>query len=138
MSIKIEERGKYGGVKVHLDSKECELFLKFGIEEEDCAAPIEGCCIHTDASIHQDEPHVAELEAFGSIVRSIGRGIADKLKENPALLTARTPEQVAAILAKEVEKATLQLDRIKRGKDFSKVNSEKLREALLKHVPSDK
>jgi hypothetical protein len=46
----------------------------------------------------------------------------------------RTPEQVKAILVKEVEKAAMQLKMVEAGQDPSKVDKDKLKEALLKYV----
>ena len=113
--MKVESRGKYGGVKVHLDPEECELLIKavgegpFGTS---FALPLK---------------HV-------NLALKMGKKIKDLLEENPELLKERTPEQVAAILAKESEKAALQLNAVKAGKNWAKVDPAKLQEALLKHV----
>ncbi len=56
------------------------------------------------------------------------------LKHEPHLLEARTPEQIAAILAKEREKAGMQLNALKNGKDWKKLDPALLKKALLKYV----
>lgn len=104
MSIKIEPRGKYSGCKIHLDSEEVTSILK-----GDSVVMLEFC-------------------------KELAHLIKDLLKKEPDLLKDRTPEQVAAILAKEVEKASLQLNAVKSGKQWQKVDPIKLQEALNKHV----
>lgn len=103
--MKVEPRGKYGGVKVHLDSDECEMVMS------------------SDSKI--------DLTNFA---QKLGKKIKNLLEDEPDMLKDRTEEQVIAILAKESEKARLQLDEIERGKDWKKVDPSKLKSALLKHA----
>lgn len=103
--MKIEPRGKYGGVKVHLDSEECERLI--------------------------DVPTVSFTLPF---VQSLGSKIKHLMQEEPDLLMDRTQEQIAAILAKESEKAQLQLNQIKSGSQWQQVDAGKLKLALLKHA----
>lgn len=108
--MKIEPRGKYPGVKVHLDEKECEELLQ----------------AYEGGYIKVNVPHFFGLK--------LAKQIKDLLAEEPDLLTPRTPEQVKAILAKEVEKAKMQLDQVNHGLSHAKVDKEALKKALLKHA----
>lgn len=69
-----------------------------------------------------------------NLARKMGQSIKDLLAEQPDLLKERTPEQIAAILAKESEKAGLQLNALKNGKDWKKIDPAKLEKALMHHV----
>lgn len=112
--MKLESRGKYPGVKVHLDPEECEALLKLA------EANFMGYGI--------------EIKVPLSLASKMGKSIKDLLVEQPDLLKERTPEQIAAILAKESEKAGLQLNALKNGKDWKKIDPELLKGALLHHV----
>jgi hypothetical protein len=111
--MKLETRGKYPGVKVHLDPDEVKLILEH--------APV----------LKGDIPPTQEF------LRKMAKEIKKLQEKEPTLLDERTPEQIAAILAKEVEAATLKLQRMKDGKDWKKINPDKLQEALNKHVKKD-
>jgi hypothetical protein len=122
--IKVETRGKYAGVKIHLDVEECEALM----------------ALHNDGNVAFDA-HAAgakfkDLHVPLSLAQQMGKKISGLLDENPDLLKPRTPEQVAAILAKEVEKASMQLNAVKSGKKWESkhIDKEKLKEALLKHA----
>lgn len=110
--MKVESRGKYPGVKLHLEPEEVTTIL----EAEDFWHPVD------------------EVEKLLSKMQAKLQGL---LKQEPDLLKERTPEQVAAILAKEVEKAGMQLNAVKSGKMWQKVDQDKLQAALLKHVHKD-
>lgn len=120
MGIKIEKRGKYGGVKVHLDKEQCELLLSL------------------EKALNSQSPGDEAAEAIIDQVQDLVEKIASKIRklliEEPTLLEDRSTEEVIAILAKEKEKAELQLARAKSGKDIAKVDPEELKKALLKHV----
>jgi hypothetical protein len=115
--MKLETRGKYPGVKVHLEPDECEIFT--------------ACAKSADAG------EFVPITAHRKLTVEIGRKIIKLQEKEPTLLSERTPEQIAAILAKEVEAATLKLQRMKDGKDWKKINPDKLQEALNKHVKKD-
>lgn len=117
--MKVESRGKYEGVKIHLDAEEAKILLQE-------VSMLKGA--------YGDEVNV---KTPIGLARKMGLKIREKLKENPKLLEKRTDEEIAAILVKEVEKASLQLERVKSGKDWKKVNKEELEKALLKHVPKE-
>lgn len=107
--MKVEPRGKFGGVKIHLDPEECETLMK----SEDFWHPKD------------------EVE---KIIKGMRVLIVKLQKKEPGLLNERTPEQVKAILAKEVEKAKLQLAQVEAGKSHEKVDPAVLKKALLKYV----
>jgi hypothetical protein len=118
-AMKVESRGKYAGVKVHLDANEAESLIK--------------------AASNLSDPKFYQADLISvavplKLAKKMGEQIKDLLKENPDLLKERTPEQVAAILAKESEKAGLQLNALKNGKDWKKIDPAKLEKALLHHV----
>lgn len=115
--MKIEPRGKYGGVKIHLEPEECELFLALAGK------------IGTYAP--ENEELKKQIFGFSS---KMGMKIKDLLAKEPDLLAERTPEQVKAILAKEVEKAKMQLDQVNAGLSHKEVDKEALKKALLKHA----
>lgn len=124
--MKIETRGKYPGVKIHLDAEECQKILN-------------GTTYYTgDNKIPGHDKGLGyyefEIKALMPIAAKMGKMIRDLLKENPRLLQERTKEEVLAILAKESEKSALQLATLKRGGDIAKVDKQALKEALLKHA----
>jgi hypothetical protein len=109
VSIKVESRGKYPGVKLHLEPEEIQTILAgkdFWHPDDD-----------TEAILVKMRKKIIALQ-----------------EETPGLLNERTPEQVKAILVKEVEKAAMQLKMVEAGQDPSKVDKDKLKEALLKYV----
>jgi hypothetical protein len=118
--IKVEKRGKYGGVKIHLDPEDCKRLIQAS----------------------EDLTQLSKLQQLGTVGLSVplkmairmGKSIKALLEKEPDLLEDRTPEQVAAILAKEVEKAQMQLNAVKAGTQWQKVDKEELKQALLKHA----
>lgn len=116
--MKVEPRGKFGGVKIHLDPEEAKVLIQ--AETVDMG--------------YQPGPNPTVIPTW-KLALKMGKKIKDLLQEDPSLLQDRTPEQVIAILAKESEKAALQLQQAKAGLDISKVDPAKLQAALLKHVP---
>jgi hypothetical protein len=119
--LKVETRGKYPGVKIHLDEKEAELLLSAqeGLEDYPLAP---------GGSLTKPYNIVVSLSA------KMGQKIKDLLAENPDLLKPRTPEQIKAILAKEAEKAALQLKTLNATGQFKELDKDALKSALLKHV----
>ena len=103
--MKLEKRGKYGGVKVHLEPEECQLFAAGEINSD-----------------------------LITLVVKIGAMIRALMKEEPGLLQDRTEAEIIAILVKEREKAALQLAQLKAKQDWKSVDPKELKKALLKHV----
>jgi hypothetical protein len=114
--MKVEPRGKYGGVKIHLEPEECNKLMQAAENATKHGTPAPWIVVPLNLAIQ------------------MGKSVKELLESEPALLEDRTPEQVAAILAKEAEKAALQLNAVKSGKQWQKVNKDELQAALLKHV----
>ncbi len=113
--MKVEPRGKFGGVKIHLDGEEAQTLTNW-----------------PDNSTFETDHAVLGLAL------KMRKKILQLMKEDPNVLTDRTPEQVQAILIKEAEKAQLQLQASLAQKDISKLDPQKLKSALLKYVKEDK
>lgn len=119
--MKVESRGKYPGVKLHLEPEECSVLTLLAAVQD----------------IKGPQPSSENVGPALKLAIKMGKKILELKEETPDLLEERTPEQIAAILAKEVEAATLKLDRMKAGKDWKKIDQSKLQEALNKHVKKD-
>ena len=98
---KIEPRGKYAGVKIHLNGEECQAILNWRTDWKSTGEP--------DQILPRD------------LTRKMAKAIKDLMKENPDLLKDRTPEQVAASLAKDAEKIEKQQAALASKKDWKKV-----------------
>ena len=98
--MKIEPRGKYAGVKVHLDGEEAAMFLEWA-----------------EKGIHLgDETNVIKFAS------KLGGKIQKLVGEMPNLLEDRTEEQIEKSLKGDAEKIEKQLKAIKKGKDWKKVD----------------
>lgn len=98
---KVSKRGKYGGVKIHLDAEECEELLQLdvvgGYNEENIAIK------------------------FAS---KLGKKISTLLKEEPNLLKERTPAEIQHELEVELESAQLKLAALAKGNDWKSIHIE--------------
>jgi hypothetical protein len=112
--MKIEKRGKYPGVKVHLEKDECEVLLALAANYE-IAYP-KGSPI-LDGGSHN----------YISLSAKMGRKIKLLLAEEPNLLTERTEEEVIAALSKESIESAEKLAAIGKGVDWTKVKVEVLK-----------
>lgn len=101
--MKIEKRGKYPGVKVHLDPEECEAFI--GLAKD--AAQVE--ILKTP------------VKTYLTISLKIGKKLMGIAKDEPDFLIERTPEQVKESLLKDQAKIVEQLKAMDTGKDWKKV-----------------
>ena len=126
--MKIETRGMYPGVKVHLDPEECEALIQASEK-----APLSGGKDTVESLEIFQEPGQLVIKVL-NFSKKMGKSIKELLQENPNLLAPRTDAEIAAILAKEAEKAQLQLNAIKAGTKWQKIPKEQLESALLKHV----
>lgn len=97
--MKIERRGKYPGVKLHLDGEECKALI-------DPNAPI------------------AAWGIGNTIAKDIRKAVAKAIKEDPTLLEERTEEEIKATLMKEYVESEKKLAHIKDGLDWKKVKVE--------------
>lgn len=94
--MKIEPRGKYAGVKVHLDGDEAEEFLK--------AYKKDGL-----------KDKAVEFQV------KLGKKISKLLEDVPNLFKDRTEEQIKASMEKDLEKIHQQQKAMGEGKDWKKV-----------------
>jgi L-fucose mutarotase/ribose pyranase (RbsD/FucU family) len=78
--MKLEKRGKFAGVKIHLDAKECEDILSF--------------------------KHYIPLD----IQTDMSNLIRNAVKKDSTILDPRTKEEIQAALAKENTKSETRLD----------------------------
>ena len=101
--MKIEKRGKYGGVKVHLDGEEAEEFLNYFTADK--KGVVEG-----DLLIFPPKFAVR-----------LGKKIANLVSEFPTLFEDRTEEEIQEALSSDAEKIDAQLKALGEGKDWKKV-----------------
>lgn len=100
--MKIEKRGKYPGVKVHLEPDEVGAFIKLA---EDF--------LKIGRKLHKET-----VDYFTISVR-IGKKILKVQSTEPDLLTERTPEQVKAALLRDKAKIEAQLNAGEGWKDVN-------------------
>ena len=98
--MKIEPRGKYAGVKVHLDGDEAMIFSRLW---------------------KNGKPDQAEPAKILSFAIKLGGKINTLLKDMPNLLEDRTKEQIQEALLGDQAKIKKQLDAMKTGSDWKKV-----------------
>jgi len=103
--MKIERRGKYPGVKVHLEPEEIAPFLAL-------ADDIEAAGLHSGKKSTDTPDYI-------TISIKIGKRIRKEMDTHPDLLKERTPAQVKEALLKDQAKITAQL---KAGKDWKHVD----------------
>jgi hypothetical protein len=99
--MKIESRGKYPGVKVHLDPDEAELFLKVAAAKE--------------------PPQTLSQQSFKFAIK-LGGKIQSLLKEHPNMLVERTEEEIAAALERDKQKILKQQAAMKHGANWKAVD----------------
>ena len=102
-SIKIEARGKYAGVKVHLDGEEAKEFLEY-----------------VGAS---DKQLMKKSEKVLKFASKLGAKIEKLVEEIPNLFEDRTEEQIKESMNKDLEKILAQQHAMGEGKDWKKVKS---------------
>ena len=102
-SITIHPRGKYPGVKCHLDGEEAAEFLAY---------------------YEANKKGIAEGELLSfppKFASKLGKKIAALIEEVPHLLEERTEEQIQEALKGDQEKIAKQLTALDKGKDWKKV-----------------
>lgn len=93
--MKIESRGKYPGVKVHLEPAECETFLSLYKDSKTASLISSG-----------------QTKTYFGLSVTLGKEINSLLKEHPGVLKPRTNEEIEEALKKEAEAAALKLRRL--------------------------
>lgn len=97
--MKIEKRGKYPGVKVHLDPDECQAFIQFG-EDVQKISPSDPLA---SVALKPSKP------TYFSVSAQIGKKMGKILVEEPDFLKERTPEQIKESLLADKAKIEKQL-----------------------------
>ena len=95
--MKIERRGKYPGVKLHLDGEECKAI---------------------------QEVKFLNIIGMPKILITLVEKVKEAIKEDPSLLEERTEEEIKATLMKEYVESEKKLKHIKDGLDWKKVKVE--------------
>ena len=102
--MKIERRGKYPGVKVHLEKGECEMLIKLW-------ESMKGI-------------NIAASTTDIAFLFKLARKVSNLAEEEPTLLEERSEEEILATLSKEAIESDLKLKAIGKGADWKKVKVE--------------
>lgn len=102
--MKIEKRGKYPGVKVHLEPDEAKVYIQFAKDITTSGQKLKG-----------DITYV-------SLSAKLGTKISKLIEEDPTLLEARTEEEIKHELEVELESAQLKLKALNKGKDWKEIH----------------
>lgn len=97
--MKAEKRGKYSGVKLHLDGPECEFYLKLS-----------------------KNPTPKLFAEAGNIAVKIGAKIAKLQAEYPSLLKERTKVEIQHELEVELESADKKIKALKSGGNWQDIH----------------
>lgn len=92
--MKIEKRGKYAGVKLHLDREEC---------------------------LKTTSPNPFVRDGF---LLEIFEMVRQAIKEDPTILNDRSEEEIHAALSKEAIESKLKLEKLGKKEDWKKVKVE--------------
>ena len=109
--MKIETRGKYPGIKVHLEPDECEVFLALAAD-------------HKKAGSEYQASGVGMIPSYFSLSVKLGKKIAALKQENPTVFEERTPDQIHATLSKELIESQEKLAAMGKGADWTKIKVE--------------
>jgi hypothetical protein len=107
--MKIEPRGKYPGVKVHLDEEECQELLKGAADNPGGSKKGNGGFMDH------------EVRILAGFAVKLARKIRQLQIEMPELLDERTEEQIRKELEIERDKSAKKLAAMDKGKDWKKV-----------------
>lgn len=102
--MKIEKRGKYPGVKVHLEPDEAEVYVKFASDIAKSGQQVKGAI------------------SYVSLSAKLGSKISKLIAEDPTLLKERTPEEIKHELEVEYESAALKLKALNKGEDWKEIH----------------
>lgn len=92
--MKLERRGKYPGVKLHLDRGEC---------------------------LNLTSPHPFVRD---QMLWAIREKVRDAIAEDPTILDDRTEEEIHATLSKEAIESKIKLEKLGKKEDWKKVKVE--------------
>lgn len=91
--MKIEKRGKFAGVKVHLDPEEAKVFVELHTRMCDATGPI----TYTPAT---------------ALAAKIGKATRKIMAQEPDVFVEKTEDQVREALIKEIGKLTEKLGKL--------------------------
>lgn len=103
--MKIEKRGKYAGVKVHLEPDECEPFVKL---VKDAAS--------AGVAVQQDSP------TYFSLAFQLGKKINKLMADEPSLMSPRTEDEIKHELEVELESAQKKLAALTNNQDWKGIH----------------
>ena len=115
--MKIEKRGKYAGVKVHLEPEECEILIQL-TAAQDLQYPDHDKW----AWNNPDKGFIKYASPSMQFTMKLGKKINALIKDEPNLLKSRTDEEIKSELVNEFESAKQKLAAIHEGKDWKEVH----------------
>lgn len=117
--MKIESRGKYPGVKVHLDPDEAMILINLAKDADKANG--------TEDTSHPAWPISGlgkSAKNFVGLSIKLGGKIRDLLADVPNLFEERTEDQILATLSKEAIESKMKLDAIGAKADWKKIKVE--------------
>lgn len=108
--MKLERRGKYPGVKVHLEKDECEEILK----------------VMNGGEVVPGEEFITY-----NFYHKLGKQINKLIQSEPDLLIDRTPEQVKEVVELEFITAQKKLEALQQGKKWDHLTKQNQKEGLI-------
>jgi hypothetical protein len=108
--MKIEKRGKYAGVKVHLEPDEVEAFIALAADHKKGGGSPAMYPLNSKSSTN-----------YFTLSVQLGKMVNKLMVEEPDLLKDRTPEQIKMELIEELRAAEEKLKVIDQGGDWKKI-----------------
>lgn len=99
--MKIEKRGKYPGIKVHLEPDECEPFITLAADHKKAGG------------------ETATTPSYYTLAVKLGKKIAALNTEDPGVFTPRTQEEIKAELEEEMRSSAAKLAAMQNGSDWT-------------------
>lgn len=126
--MKLEPRGKYAGVKIHLDGEEVKALLEgVGGPYPAVPPPLDDASLEeklkeiVKKSVLTSGIDVKWVKVPGTFMVDLYNHIKALMKEEPDLLEDKSPEKVAEVLQYEADKAAEKLIKLKEGGEWQKV-----------------
>lgn len=108
--MKLEPRGKYAGVKVHLDGDECKALLSRFPD----GYPI----LQFGKAVAVSNIDAQAAKAGMKLGTKLASKIRELMGEHPGLLNDRSDDEIRLALEHEAEQAKLKLDKLAKGEDW--------------------
>jgi hypothetical protein len=116
--MKLERRGKFAGVKIHLDADECHrLSDTYSPSRKLLLNDITALVCKASVKIHLTAKECQDILSFKHFIpldiqKDMSASIKKAITKDPTILDKRTPEQVKEALENEQEKAETRLDQL--------------------------